>query len=65
MFSAGGAIHHIFTPFIPEIWLYRKLSILLRPKTARLGGASAIQASLIAFGLHEPCSRRKRKRRKT
>ena len=34
---------------------YPSLAVPLRSKTTKLGGASAIQASLIAFGLHEFC----------
>ena len=37
-------------------WYDSQLFVILRSKTARLGGASTIQASLIAFGLHEPCN---------
>ena len=62
---------------IPEICRYRELIVPLRSKTAKLGGASAIQANLIAFlrpygskrpeverGLYEPCSVKKKKKEK-
>jgi len=49
------AIRHRMVQNIPNILWNPQLFVILRSKTARLGGASAIQASLIAFGLHEPC----------
>jgi hypothetical protein len=40
-----------------KVWQSAFYAVSLQLKNARLGGASAIQASLIAFGLHEPCRR--------
>ena len=38
--------------------LIHKIVVLLQPKVARTGCASAIRANSIAFGLHRPCTQR-------
>ena len=42
--------------FATKLRVIRRTFAVEFHSTAKLGGASAIQASLIAFGLHELCS---------
>jgi hypothetical protein len=46
-----------FMLFYVIYWIIRKLFVTLQPKAASTGYASAIQANLIALGLHRPCHR--------
>ena len=38
-------------------WIIQKIFVSLQPKAASTGYAPAIQANLIALGLHRPCHR--------